>query len=151
MLLLGGSAVVNVNAITGMNICATSFLILLGVCIYVALGGLCTTFLCDYSQAPMMLSIVATDTKTNETCIVVLKGLGTWKKIFLSLIEGEPYLLDVFFSRQAYRLNAFHMKYSTTYSCRPECILMLSGHQALPSYLKRPLNSFGYGRALRNQ
>ncbi|KAG2056955.1 hypothetical protein BDR06DRAFT_952022 [Suillus hirtellus] len=78
-----------------MNIYAASFLIPLGVCIYVILGGLCTTFLWAYSQAPMMLSIVATDAKTVETCIVVLKGLGTWREIFPSLIEGKPYLFDV--------------------------------------------------------
>jgi Na+/proline symporter len=44
MLLLGGSAVV--NAFTGMNIYAANFLIPLGVCIYVILGGLRATFLC---------------------------------------------------------------------------------------------------------
>ncbi|KAG1817785.1 hypothetical protein EV424DRAFT_1407628, partial [Suillus variegatus] len=49
---------------TGRQSYCLDFLILLGVCIYVILGGLCTTFLCDYSQAPMILSIIATDTKT---------------------------------------------------------------------------------------
>ena len=46
-LLLGGSAVV--TALTGMNVYAAIFLIPLGVCVYVVLGGLRATFLCQYS------------------------------------------------------------------------------------------------------
>lgn len=45
-LLLGGSAVV--TALTGMNIYAAIFLIPLGVCVYVVLGGLRATFLCEF-------------------------------------------------------------------------------------------------------
>jgi Na+/proline symporter len=44
-LLLGGSAVV--TALTGMNVYAAVFLIPLGVCVYVVLGGLRATFLCE--------------------------------------------------------------------------------------------------------
>lgn len=44
-LLLGGSAVV--TALTGMNVYAAIFLIPLGVCVYVVLGGLRATFLCN--------------------------------------------------------------------------------------------------------
>ncbi|KAJ7461689.1 solute symporter family transporter [Mycena galericulata] len=54
-LLLGGSAVV--TALTGMNVYAAIFLIPLGVCVYVVLGGLRATFLCDYSHT-MILMIV---------------------------------------------------------------------------------------------
>ena len=46
-LLLGGSAVV--TALTGMNVYAAVFLIPLGVCAYVVLGGLRATFLCKMS------------------------------------------------------------------------------------------------------
>ncbi|XP_043697464.1 urea-proton symporter DUR3-like [Telopea speciosissima] len=46
MLLLGGSAVV--NAITGVNIYAASFLIPLGVIVYTLAGGLKATFLASY-------------------------------------------------------------------------------------------------------
>ncbi|KAI3980425.1 hypothetical protein MKX01_038597 [Papaver californicum] len=46
MLLLGGSAVV--NALTGVNICAASFLIPLGVIVYTLAGGLKATFLASY-------------------------------------------------------------------------------------------------------
>lgn len=49
-LLLGGSAVV--TSLTGMNVYAAIFLIPLGVCVYVVLGGLRATFLCKtLSQA----------------------------------------------------------------------------------------------------
>lgn len=44
--MLGGSAVV--TALTGMNVYAAIFLIPLGVCVYVVLGGLRATFLCKY-------------------------------------------------------------------------------------------------------
>lgn len=43
-LLLGGSAVV--TSLTGMNVYAAVFLIPVGVCAYVILGGLRATFLC---------------------------------------------------------------------------------------------------------
>ncbi len=46
MLLLGGSAVV--NALTGMNLYAASFLIPLGVIVYTLHGGLKATFLASY-------------------------------------------------------------------------------------------------------
>ncbi|KIJ21902.1 hypothetical protein PAXINDRAFT_6031 [Paxillus involutus ATCC 200175] len=57
MLLLGGSAVVNV--FTGMNVYAANFLIPLGVCsIYVILGGLRATFLCDYSHTLILMILI---------------------------------------------------------------------------------------------
>ncbi|QKX57670.1 uncharacterized protein TRUGW13939_04788 [Talaromyces rugulosus] len=55
-LLLGGSAVV--TALTGINVYAAVFLIPLGVCVYVVLGGLRATFLCDYSHTVIMLIII---------------------------------------------------------------------------------------------
>ncbi|PCH38693.1 Na+/solute symporter [Wolfiporia cocos MD-104 SS10] len=56
MLLLGGSAVV--NAFTGINIYAANFLIPIGVVIYVILGGLRATFLCDYSHTLILMIII---------------------------------------------------------------------------------------------
>ncbi|KAI0957024.1 hypothetical protein AcW1_005550 [Taiwanofungus camphoratus] len=56
MLLLGGSAVV--NAFTGMNVYAANFLIPVGVVIYVILGGLRATFLCDYSHTLILMIII---------------------------------------------------------------------------------------------
>ena len=50
-LLLGGSAVV--TSLTGMNVYAAIFLIPLGVCVYVVLGGLRATFLCEF---PILIS-----------------------------------------------------------------------------------------------
>lgn len=55
-LLLGGSAVV--TALTGMNVYAAIFLIPLGVCVYVVLGGLRATFLCDYTHTFIVLIII---------------------------------------------------------------------------------------------
>lgn len=55
-LLLGGSAVV--TALTGMNVYAAVFLIPLGVSIYVVLGGLRATFLCDYSHTVIVMIII---------------------------------------------------------------------------------------------
>lgn len=43
-LLLGGSALV--TALTGMNVYTAIFLVPLGVCVYVVLGGLRATSLC---------------------------------------------------------------------------------------------------------
>ncbi|TVY50683.1 Urea active transporter [Lachnellula cervina] len=55
-LLLGGSAVV--TALTGMNVYAAVFLIPLGVCVYVVLGGLRATFLCDYTHTFIVMIII---------------------------------------------------------------------------------------------
>ncbi|QDS77830.1 hypothetical protein FKW77_006194 [Venturia effusa] len=55
-LLLGGSAVV--TALTGMNVFAAAWLIPLGVAVYVVLGGLRATFLCDYSHTIIVMIII---------------------------------------------------------------------------------------------
>ncbi|KAI4729924.1 solute symporter family transporter [Aureobasidium sp. EXF-10728] len=55
-LLLGGSAVV--TSLTGMNVYAAIFLIPVGVCAYVVLGGLRATFLCDYSHTLILMIII---------------------------------------------------------------------------------------------
>ncbi|KAL4813282.1 Sodium:solute symporter family-domain-containing protein [Aspergillus spinulosporus] len=55
-LLLGGSTVV--IALTGMKVYAAVFLIPLGVCIYVVLGGLRATFLCDYTHTVIVMIII---------------------------------------------------------------------------------------------
>lgn len=55
-LLLGGSAVV--TTLTGMNVYAAIFLIPSGVAVYVVLGGLRATFLCDYSHTIVLMAII---------------------------------------------------------------------------------------------
>ncbi|KAJ6557934.1 solute symporter family transporter [Mycena capillaripes] len=55
-LLLGGSAVV--TSLTSMNVYAAIFLIPLGVCVYVVLGGLRATFLCDYSHTLILMIVM---------------------------------------------------------------------------------------------
>ncbi|KAK7529954.1 solute symporter family transporter [Phyllosticta citribraziliensis] len=55
-LLLGGSAVM--ASLTGANVYAAIFLIPAGVCLYVVLGGLRATFLCDYSHTLILMIII---------------------------------------------------------------------------------------------
>lgn len=56
MLLLGGSAVV--NALTGVNLYAASFLIPLGVVVYTLAGGLKATFLASYVHSVIGIELV---------------------------------------------------------------------------------------------
>jgi SSS family transporter len=56
MLLLGGSAVV--NALTGVNVIASCFLLPLGVLIYTLFGGLKATFLTDYVHTSVIFVII---------------------------------------------------------------------------------------------
>lgn len=66
-LLLGGSAVV--TSLTGMNVYAAIFLIPLGVCVYVVLGGLRATFLCEIPAFIPYRRIVASNSySTRRFC-----------------------------------------------------------------------------------
>ncbi|KAM5537057.1 hypothetical protein V8D89_009203 [Ganoderma adspersum] len=56
MLILGGSA--TVTALTGMNTIAACFLIPLGVAIYVVVGGMRATLLCDYTHTSVLFAII---------------------------------------------------------------------------------------------
>ncbi|KAL1944061.1 hypothetical protein VTO73DRAFT_3879 [Trametes versicolor] len=56
MLILGGSA--TVNSLTGMNTIAACFLIPLGVAIYVVVGGMRATLLCDYTHTAVLFAII---------------------------------------------------------------------------------------------
>ncbi|KAI0254582.1 urea transporter [Lactifluus subvellereus] len=58
MLILGGSA--TVTALTGMHTIAACFLIPLGVAIYVVVGGMRATLLCDYTHTTVLFSIILT-------------------------------------------------------------------------------------------
>jgi len=58
MLILGGSATVTV--LTGMHTIAACFLIPLGVAIYVVVGGMRATLLCDYTHTTVLFSIILT-------------------------------------------------------------------------------------------
>ncbi|KAJ7918426.1 solute symporter family transporter [Mycena leptocephala] len=55
-ILVGRSAVV--TSLTSMNVYAAIFLIPLGVCVYVVLGGLRATFLCDYSHTLILMIVM---------------------------------------------------------------------------------------------
>ncbi|KAH9849395.1 urea transporter [Lenzites betulinus] len=56
MLILGGSA--TVTSLTGMNTIAACFLIPLGVAIYVVVGGMRATLLCDYTHTSVLFAII---------------------------------------------------------------------------------------------
>ncbi|EKM53290.1 uncharacterized protein PHACADRAFT_197719 [Phanerochaete carnosa HHB-10118-sp] len=56
MLILGGSA--TVTSLTGMNTIAACFLIPLGVSIYVVVGGMRATLLCDYTHTTVLFIII---------------------------------------------------------------------------------------------
>ncbi|KAH9480101.1 Urea-proton symporter DUR3 [Psilocybe cubensis] len=58
MLILGGSA--TVNDLTGMNTIAACFLIPLGVALYVRIGGMRSTLLCDYTHTTILFAITLT-------------------------------------------------------------------------------------------
>ncbi|KAF8552643.1 urea transporter [Imleria badia] len=58
MLVLGGSA--TVTSLTGMNTIAACFLIPLGVAIYVVVGGMRSTLLCDYTHTSVLFAIIFT-------------------------------------------------------------------------------------------
>jgi Na+/proline symporter len=68
-LLLGGSAVV--TALTGMNVYAAVFLIPLGVCVYVVLGGLRATFLCENPCASALLFIANHSQANNHPQVII--------------------------------------------------------------------------------
>ncbi|KAF9519210.1 hypothetical protein BS47DRAFT_1370822 [Hydnum rufescens UP504] len=58
MLALGGAA--TVTALTGMSTVAACFLIPLGVSIYVIVGGMRATLLCDYTHTTVLFAIILT-------------------------------------------------------------------------------------------
>ncbi|KAG8221669.1 urea transporter [Butyriboletus roseoflavus] len=58
MLVLGGSA--TVTSLTGMNTIAACFLIPFGVAIYVVVGGMRSTLLCDYTHTSVLFAIIFT-------------------------------------------------------------------------------------------
>jgi len=58
MLILGGSA--TVTDLTGMHTIAACFLIPLGVAIYVVVGGMRSTLLCDYTHTTVLFAIILT-------------------------------------------------------------------------------------------
>ncbi|GAW04167.1 urea transporter [Lentinula edodes] len=58
MLILGGSA--TVTDLTGMDTLAACFLIPLGVVIYVIVGGMRSTLLCDYTHTTVLFAIILT-------------------------------------------------------------------------------------------
>ncbi|KAJ4957793.1 hypothetical protein NE237_024904 [Protea cynaroides] len=82
MLLLGGSAVV--NALTGVNIYAASFLIPLGVIVYTLAGGLKATFLASYIHSLIVHVILVIFVYLVYTAS---SNLGSPKVVYNHLLE----------------------------------------------------------------
>lgn len=84
MLLLGGSAVV--NALTGVNIYAASFLIPLGVIVYTIAGGLKATFLASYIHSVFVHLVLVVFV---YLVYVASSELGSPKVIYEKLVTVE--------------------------------------------------------------
>jgi Na+/proline symporter len=53
---VGGAA--TVNALTGMPIIAACFLLPIGIAVYVVVGGLRATFICDFAHTVVLFTII---------------------------------------------------------------------------------------------
>lgn len=53
---VGGAA--TVNALTGMNIIASCFLLPIGIAVYVVFGGLRATFICDWAHTIILFIVI---------------------------------------------------------------------------------------------
>lgn len=84
MLLLGGSAVV--NALTGVNIYAASFLIPLGVIVYTIAGGLKATFLASYIHSVIVHLVLVVFV---YLVYVASSELGSPKVVYEKLVTVE--------------------------------------------------------------
>lgn len=90
MLLLGGSSVV--NALTGVNIYAASFLIPLGVIVYTLAGGLKATFLASYIHSVigiyflLFISALLFFTRSSKTNLRLLISVHVVLVIFVFLV-----------------------------------------------------------------
>ncbi|KAF8622309.1 hypothetical protein AX15_007118 [Amanita polypyramis BW_CC] len=84
MLVLGGSAIV--TNLTGMNTIAAVFLIPVGVALYVIVGGMRSTLLCDYTHTTVLFTIIL---------VFVFTVYGTSPKI------GSPFEMHRLLQEQA--------------------------------------------------
>ncbi|KAF8122410.1 urea transporter [Boletus edulis] len=84
MLVLGGSA--TVTSLTGMNTIAACFLIPLGVAIYVVVGGMRSTLLCDYTHTSVLFAIIFTFI---FTVYATSRYIGSISKMHLLLSEAS--------------------------------------------------------------
>ncbi|PPQ74951.1 hypothetical protein CVT26_011663 [Gymnopilus dilepis] len=81
-LLLGGAA--TVNALTGMNTLAACFLLPIGIAVYVIVGGLRATFVCDWSHTLILFIIIY----INVVSTTIFKILTELNNVRLELTSG---------------------------------------------------------------
>ncbi|KAI6129366.1 urea transporter [Pisolithus croceorrhizus] len=84
MLVLGGSA--TVTDLTGMSTIAACFLIPMGVAIYVVVGGMRSTLLCDYTHTTVLFAIILTFV---FTVYVTSRYIGSISKMHFLLSEAS--------------------------------------------------------------
>ncbi|KAA1472751.1 urea transporter [Dentipellis sp. KUC8613] len=88
MLILGGSA--TVTDLTGMNTIAACFLIPLGVAIYVVVGGMRATLLCDYTHTTVLFAIILTFAFTVYATSPKIGSLSAMHELLVNAAEANP-------------------------------------------------------------
>ncbi|TFY67126.1 hypothetical protein EVG20_g4051 [Dentipellis fragilis] len=88
MLILGGSA--TVTNLTGMNTIAACFLIPLGVAIYVVVGGMRATLLCDYTHTTVLFAIILTFAFTVYATSPKIGSLSAMHDLLVNAAEANP-------------------------------------------------------------
>ncbi|KAF8325239.1 urea transporter [Cantharellus anzutake] len=88
MLCLGGSA--TVTSLTGMDTIAACFLIPIGVTIYVVVGGMRATLLCDYTHTTVLFAIILTFV---FTVYATSEKIGSFRKMheLLTAVSGNAH------------------------------------------------------------
>ncbi|KAI0674267.1 urea transporter [Trametes maxima] len=88
MLILGGSA--TVTSLTGMNTIAACFLIPLGVAIYVVVGGMRATLLCDYTHTAVLFAIIYVFTYTVYATSDKIGSFAAMHELLSKASEAAP-------------------------------------------------------------
>ena len=88
MLILGGSA--TVTSLTGMNTLAACFLIPIGVAIYVVVGGMRATLLCDYTHTSVLFAIILAFVFTVYATSDKIGSFSTMHALLTKAAEDAP-------------------------------------------------------------
>ncbi|OBZ78440.1 putative urea active transporter 1 [Grifola frondosa] len=88
MLILGGSA--TVSSLTGMHTIAACFLIPLGVAIYVVVGGMRATLLCDYTHTTVLFAIIFVFVFTVYVTSPKIGSFGAMHELLTRAAEENP-------------------------------------------------------------
>lgn len=88
MLILGGSA--TVTDLTGMSTIAACFLIPIGVAIYVVVGGMRATLLCDYTHTAVLFAIIFVFIFTVYATSDKIGSIGKMHELLTSAAEKSP-------------------------------------------------------------